>query len=73
MAFDRHGAPWMVVECKAPGRPVGRVSMDQAARYNRAMGARFVVVTNGLELVGWEVLAGGAYRVLEELPGMPPA
>ncbi len=71
VVFDRGGRPWMVVECKAPGVPVDQGPLDQAARYNRAMGAAYVIVTNGLQLVGWEVLPEGAYRALEEIPSMP--
>lgn len=71
VVFDRRGRPWMVVECKAPGVPVDQGPLDQAARYNRAMGATYVIVTNGLRLVGWEVLPEGGFRTLEELPSAP--
>ena len=73
VAFDRQGRPWMVVECKAPDVRVGRQSMDQAARYNRSMGARYVVVTNGMDLVGWEVTPDGGILPLQQLPTMSPS
>jgi hypothetical protein len=61
----------MVVECKAPAVSVGQDAMDQAGRYARSMGASFVVVTNGLQLVGWQTLPGGGFRAMEELPQAP--
>jgi hypothetical protein len=38
-----------VVECKAPGVALTKNVRDQANRYASKLGARFVVVTNGLE------------------------
>lgn len=71
VVFSRAGRPWMVVECKAPSVPVTQGPLDQASRYNRAMGARYVIVTNGLQLVGWEVLPDGGHRALQDIPTAP--
>lgn len=71
VAYGRDGRPWMVVECKAPAVSVGQDAMDQAGRYARSMGAAFVVVTNGLQLVGWQTLPGGGSLAMEELPQAP--
>ena len=73
VVFSRKGRPWMVVECKAPGVTVAQGPLDQAARYNRAMGARYVLVTNGIQLVGWEALPDGGHRVLHDIPMAPPS
>lgn len=42
------GRPLLLAECKAPGVPIGRQVMDQAVRYNSVLGARYLVLTNGL-------------------------
>jgi len=47
IVHDRTGAPWMVIECKAPDVKVDQATLDQAANYNRVLKAPFVWVTNG--------------------------
>lgn len=71
VAYDRHGAPWMIVECKAPGVALGREARAQAGRYLSATGASFVVVTNGMQTVGWRVGDDGSPAVLHEMPAYP--
>lgn len=46
---NRQGKPWMIVECKSPYVPVSDNALLQAARYNMALQATFLVLTNGLE------------------------
>lgn len=48
LVVDRHGAPFMVVEYKAPHVPVTQAVFDQAVRYNMVFGAPYLAVTNGL-------------------------
>lgn len=48
LVSDRAGRPFMVVEYKAPSVAVTQEVFDQIARYNMAIGARYLVVTNGL-------------------------
>lgn len=45
---DRDGKPLVLVECKASSVAVGQAVFDQIARYNQVVGARMLVVTNGL-------------------------
>ncbi len=59
--------PWMLVECKAPEVKLDRSVLDQAARYNSVVGARYVVLTNGTELNCYEY-TGEVYRLTKELP-----
>jgi len=44
---DRSGTPLALVECKAPGVPIGQATFEQAARYNLIYKVRFLMVTNG--------------------------
>jgi len=46
--FDRNGKPLLIVECKAPEVAVNQAVADQAIRYNLAMDALFLFITNGL-------------------------
>lgn len=49
LVFDRIGSPFMVIEYKAPNVKVNQEVFDQIARYNMVLGAKYLVVTNGLE------------------------
>lgn len=49
--YDEDFKPWMLVECKAPGVPVTEATAIQAAQYNRRLGAPWVVLTNGSQLL----------------------
>ncbi len=49
VVHNRQGKPWMIVECKAPDMPVTEDALLQAARYNMALQATFLVLTNGME------------------------
>lgn len=49
VAFDRDSEPLLLVECKAPEVYLNQSTFEQAAMYNRTIGARFVVLTNGIE------------------------
>lgn len=40
--------PLLVAECKAPDVPVDGKTFAQAVRYNSVLGARYVILTNGL-------------------------
>lgn len=49
VVYDRQARPLLLVECKAPGHPIQQSVFDQASRYNLALGAPFLIVTNGHE------------------------
>ncbi len=67
---DRQGVPWMVVECKAPGVAVSQSTLDQAANYNRVLGAPFLFVTNGAQNYCARV-ENDAVAFLEAFPEWP--
>ena len=66
------GRPRMLVECKAPGVAVCGSTLDQAFRYNAVLGARYVMLTNGLDHYLYEV-AGGEYSPLKDFPDLKQA
>jgi len=71
VVYSRDGKPWMIVECKAAHVPVTEETLYQAARYNMALGARYFVLTNGLDhyccRIGEESIA-----FLDDLPEYGP-
>lgn len=67
VVVGRDGRPLMLVECKAPDVKITRAVQMQAFRYNSVVGARYVILTNGLKHFCYE-LREGAYA---PLPGFP--
>lgn len=65
------GQPVMLVECKAPGVAVCGSTLDQAFRYNAVLGARYVMLTNGIDHYLYEVTAG-EYAPLKDFPNLAP-
>ncbi len=48
VVVDDNGAPLILAECKAPDIAIDRHVFAQAVRYNSVLGARYIILTNGL-------------------------
>ena len=44
----RQGQAFLLAECKAPKVALGPAAFEQIARYNRTVGAQYLVISNGL-------------------------
>jgi len=49
VVFNKNGSIFLVIECKAPSIAINQDTFDQIARYNLALNANYLMVTNGLE------------------------
>lgn len=47
LAYDRHGLPLLLCECKAPSVRLTPAVLEQALRYNLTVQAPFLLLTNG--------------------------
>lgn len=47
--FNSGGSIHLIVECKAPKIKINQTTFDQVARYNLALNATYLMVTNGLD------------------------
>ncbi len=65
VVFDENAKPYILVECKAPDIILDHEVVMQAMRYNSVIQARYVLLTNGLKLYGYEY-ADGKYRGIRE-------
>lgn len=63
-------APWLLVECKAPGIPVDDEVAFQAAHYLAKVPCGYVMLTNGADSRYLEK-AGEGYRLVSSLPFYP--
>ena len=61
--------PLILAECKAPDVTIGERTLAQAVRYNSVLGARFIVLTNGLKHFCWECREG-RYEQLADFPNL---
>jgi hypothetical protein len=67
---DREGKPWMLVECKAPNIRLSQKAFNQIAVYNMTIGAKFLLVTNGMVHYCFE--AGSPAEAGKFLDAFPP-
>ena len=49
IAYDREGNPLLIVEYKAPNVEINQEVFDQIYRYNLALKARYLIVSNGVK------------------------
>ncbi|MGX5820387.1 type I restriction enzyme HsdR N-terminal domain-containing protein [Chitinophaga lutea] len=72
VVYSREAIPWMIVECKEMGVPLGMPVLEQIVRYHMAMPVPYLVITNGSNT--WCCrLDGemGEWRFVEQLPDYP--
>lgn len=67
--FNNDGSIFLIVECKAPSIEISQLTFDQIARYNLALEAEYLMVTNGLEHYFCRMdLENERYDFLAEIP-----
>lgn len=69
VVMDGEAKPLLLVECKAAEIPLTRAVYEQAVRYNAVVGARYVMITNGLKTLLYECRATG-YVLLDSMPSL---
>ncbi|ARN77739.1 restriction endonuclease subunit R [Nonlabens spongiae] len=69
LVYNKDGSIFLAVECKAPKVKIDQNVFDQIARYNLALDADYLMVTNGLShyycIMDYE---HKSYNFIEELP-----
>ncbi len=49
LVYDAHMQPWLLIECKAPTIQISQKVFQQAAWYNVALRAPWLLVSNGMQ------------------------
>jgi hypothetical protein len=49
VVYNRQAEPLLIVECKAPGVEIDTAVFEQVIRYNMALKAKYLILTNGLK------------------------
>jgi hypothetical protein len=70
VCFDNDAKPLLIVECKAPEVPISQATLEQALRYNSEVQAKYLMLTNGMEIVIGRI--NYASKQLEYLKEIPP-
>lgn len=69
VVFQPDGKIFLLVECKAPEVTISQQTFDQIARYNMVLGAKYLMVTNGLNHYFCSMdYENEHYQFLRELP-----
>lgn len=69
VVFNNDGSIFLIVECKAPSIPITQLTFDQIARYNLALDAEYLMVTNGLEHFYCQIdFENKRYNFLKDIP-----
>ena len=68
LVFDQQHQPWLLVECKGDDVPLTEEVLHQALRYNMAVPAAYIIITNGVQTLGWKRSGSG----LESMSTLPP-
>ena len=67
--FNSDGSIHLIVECKSPTIDISQSTFDQIARYNIALNASYIMVTNGLNHYYCQMdLVGERYTFLKDIP-----
>lgn len=70
LVYDRQGRPYFLIECKAPQVALKEQVFEQIGRYNMALKAPYLGITNGMQHYFCRIdFAQGRYLFL---PGLPP-
>lgn len=66
---DKYGAPFVIVEYKAPFITITQSVFDQIARYNMVMRAKYLIVSNGMQHFCCHVdYEANSYQFLKNIP-----
>lgn len=67
VVVDEYARPLLLAECKAPEVKITEQTLSQAVRYNSVLGARYLILTNGLRHFCWECREG-RYVIMKSFP-----
>lgn len=69
VVFNTDGSIFLIVECKAPKITINQATFDQIARYNLALNANYLMVTNGINHYYCQMdIEAKKYQFLKDIP-----
>lgn len=67
IVVHKENKPWMIVECKEMNVPLTEAVLSQILRYNMAIPAAYLVITNGSYSYAWQRM-NNELNEIEDLP-----
>ncbi|HDP75364.1 MAG TPA: type I restriction enzyme HsdR N-terminal domain-containing protein [Bacteroidales bacterium] len=68
VVYNRRGAPILLAECKAPVVEITNEVVDQICRYNYALNAEYLLITNGLKHLTLQFSSAKGWITLDGFP-----
>lgn len=68
LVFDRNTSPFLLVECKSYKIKLNQAALEQIGIYNKTIGAKYLVITNGINHFCCEMKINGEYQFLSSIP-----
>lgn len=68
VVLNKYGKAILLVECKAPHIHIRRNAIEQISRYNTILRAKTIVVTNGSDILCWQLFENSEYILVKEIP-----
>lgn len=69
VVYNKLRSPWLMVECKAPKVKLTQNVFDQIARYNKSLGVKYLMLSNGMEHYCCEMTDNEPFYIfLKEIP-----
>lgn len=68
LVYDRDMSPLLLVECKSYSYKLNQDTLNQIGVYNKTIGAKYLVITNGINHFCCAVGENGKYSFLSSIP-----
>jgi hypothetical protein len=69
LIYDNETKPWLLAECKSPDVQISTASVNQISVYNKTLGAKYLLLCNGIDMYCWKFeKEDGEHVLLTELP-----
>ena len=52
--YNRKGASYLLIECKAPNIKLSETTIQQISRYNTTFNTQYLAITNGMKHYVWK-------------------
>ena len=67
--YNRKGASYLLIECKAPNIKLSETTIQQISRYNTTFNTQYLAITNGIKHYVWKKMTkNNKYEQLSEFP-----
>lgn len=53
LIYENCNTPFILIECKAPNIELNIHTLEQISRYNTMLGAKILIITNGINIICW--------------------